>query len=245
MLTRRDCIKLLVIGGGCAVIRTYHADFAFADTPLDVIGLLSKYTSTDGVTSYIEAVDLALVQDILPGTASVFIRSDIVRFSGSVSLPSQNLTILARRFICTGSPTLSTASTGTIRDFTNQSAGVGTSNGADGQLGQDGQNGGNGGNITIVVGSLEGSLNFVLSGQNGGGAQSGGNGAPGQPGVPWPNSQIPSGGNGGSLPLASLHSFAAGQVNTTSVKGSAGAPGRYGVAGTGGQPAMEEQTLHQ
>ena len=141
-----------------------------------LISPFNRITSADGQLQNIEAIDLSMTQDVLPGIPSIIIRSDIIRVTGSIKLPSQNLTILCRRLICTNSPTITTAATGTILSYTNQSAGVGTSNGAEGTKGNDGGVGGNGGNIAIVVGSLEGVLLLDSSGQNGGDAQNGGDG---------------------------------------------------------------------
>jgi hypothetical protein len=219
-----------------------------------LISAFNRITSADGQVQYIEAIDLAMTQDILPGIPSIVLRSDIVRVTGSIKLPGQNLTILCRRLICTDSPTISTAAAGTILSYTNQSATVGGSNGANGGQGVDGGAGGNGGDIAIVVGSLEGALLLDASGQNGGDAQSGGDGANGQPGLDWsPTSGLVAGGNGGNggqgglpgkpgnggssgkITFHSMQPLSPGQLSTTSKKGNAGGIGRYGAPGAAGR----------
>ena len=219
-----------------------------------LISAFNRTTSADGQLQYIEAIDLALTQDILPGIRSIVVRSDILRVTGSITLPGQNLTILCRRLICTGSPTISTAATGTILSYTNQSAAVGGSNGANGSTGADGGVGGNGGDIAVVVGSPEGALLLDSSGQNGGDAQSGGDGANGQPGLDWsPTSGLVAGGNGGNggqgglpgkpgsggnagkISFYSMQPLTPGQLTTTSRKGNAGGIGRYGAPGAAGR----------
>ncbi len=222
-----------------------------------LISNLNRTTSPDGKTQFIDATDLTLTRDMLPGMASVVIRADIVRVAGTITLPGQNLSILARILVCGNPTSISTAGSGVIGSYPNQKAGPGASNGANGNGGSDGQAGGDGGNITIVVGSLIGPLSLDSSGQSGGDAESGGDGAAGQPGQDWSkDSGLVAGGNGGNggqggmpgkpgnggnagnITFLSIQPLSPDQLTTTSAKGFAGTPGTYGnfgAAGSGGQ----------
>ena len=165
------------------------------------VPLVDKATNT----RTIQAIDLVLVQELLPGTEHLVVMADTVTIKDSLVFPAKNLTIISRRVVAAGG--ISTRGLNGLPSYTNLATGIDANGATDAGRGQDG------GALRIFATVFEGSLVVDTSGGSGGDAQAGGQGAAGTPGAIAQKQAI--GGTGG----------------TGHPGGLAGTPGRGGNAG--------------
>jgi hypothetical protein len=183
--SRRDALRVFVGCVAFSLTRTYVS--VAAPSPLVPLGedrFSQRFDATTN-TQTIEGLDFVLNQTLTPAGKHLIVRGDHVTLDGAISLPGNDVTIIARTLNCASGASISTKGRVGNPDYTGDTAlpgknGAGIDN--DGQ--KPGGPGGNGGKITIVVGQLIGNLQLDVSGGPGGAAQNGGIGLDGSPGTP-------------------------------------------------------------
>jgi hypothetical protein len=184
-------------------------------------------------------------------TKALIVRATVVEVDGHLRLPSGLLEIFARRVIAHSDAVLDVSGEVGSPDYSDRAPALsGSGPGEPGKPGDNGGNGSNGGKISIFAETIEGSIQLLAKGGNGGAAQSGGNGIKGTkgndhdrctpptrggPGGSAGSAGIPGkGGDGGDISLVVLSPLKSELIHAHVDPGTPGNPGQHGNAGEGG-----------
>lgn len=250
---------MLGAAGGMAVFLSPRWAFAQVVTLTadPVSGVIAHPLVRSGISINLSA---ALVATDRP----TLIWADVVTVIGTILTGGHALTVVARQLRFAKDAAIDTR--GPLPEGFANRAPDGRSAGEDGKDGVAASAGPSGGDLVLVADSIEGEINIVARGQDGGAAQSGGNGAPGQAGAEEREAcrAGPAGGQGGRGGLAgapgaggsggkvSIYAdsirdrdpdvdISAGREGKPSVHGK---PGAGGPGGAGGKRQRECESKH-
>lgn len=258
MLSRRECLKSISAGVGLLIVPASLFAQVSVGRKDDAAVVLDATVSGDGSTYFLDAIDITLDQSHITGAKAFVVRTDILRIASSISLPGQNVTLLARQIICGPGAKIITKGPRPANSFTKAAAPGGSTPGDHGASGRNGDNGPDGGAVTLYAQSFAGTLMIDSSGAAGGDAESGGQGArgknglnahgttaggdAGQGGQGGPAGTPGNGGNGGNIRVYILsadgnlpaigHTTAGGAPGASAQNGAPGGPGTPGQGTT-------------
>lgn len=258
MLTRRECLKGISAGAGFLFVPVSIYAQTVVGRKDNASFVLDATMSGDGSTYVLDAIDITLDQSHVTGAKTFVVRADVLRIASTISLPGQNVTLLAREVICGPGAKIITKAPPPEKSFTKVTAASGAKPGDSGAPGRNGDNGLDGGAVTLYAQSFEGTLTIDSSGASGGDAENGGPGArgkngldahgmtaggdAGQGGQGGPAGTPGNGGNGGNVSVYILsvdgafpsiaHITTGGDPGATAQNGAPGGPGTPGKGTT-------------